>query len=121
MIGWGMNSFEEIYSVFQPAELISNYDKAHNTYLELAFDLGIPAASALVLAVVWVAWRCGIGFGTRGRDRELAALGVFVTVLLGFHSLFDFGLQIPAVACTYASMLGVAWAQSWSTRQFRND
>ena len=121
MIGWGMNSFEELYSVFQPAGLIGNYDKAHNTYLELAFDLGVPAAGALVLAVVWIAWQCAIGFGIRGRDRELAALGVFGTVLVGFHSLFDFGLQIPAVTCTYMSMLGVAWGQSWSTRQFRND
>lgn len=120
MIGWGMNSFEETYSVFQPAELTGNYDKVHSTYLELAFDLGIPAASALVLAVVWVTWRCAIGYGTRGRDRELAALGVFSTVLLGFHSLFDFGLQIPAVTCTYMAMLGVAWAQSWSTRQHRD-
>jgi O-antigen ligase len=121
MIGWGMNSFEEVYGVFQPVWLFGNYDKAHNTYLELAFDLGVPAASALVLAVIWIAWRCAIGFGTRGRDRELAGLGVFGTVLVGFHSLFDFGLQIPAVTCTYLAMLGIAWAQSWSSRQMRND
>jgi O-antigen ligase len=120
MIGWGMNSFEEVYSVFQPASVSGNYDRVHNTYLELAFDLGIPAASALVVAVAWIAWRCAIGFGTRGRDRELAALGVFGTVLVGFHSLFDFGLQTPAVTCTYMSILGVAWAQSWSTSQGRN-
>ena len=54
--------------MFQPASLVGNYDKAHNTYLELAFDLGIPAACTLVLAVIWVIWRCFIGFGTRGRD-----------------------------------------------------
>jgi O-antigen ligase len=121
MIGWGMNSYEELYSVFQPAGLIGNYDKAHNTYLELAFDFGIPAACALVLAVVWIVWRCFIGFATRGRDRELAALGVFGSVLVGFHSLFDFGLQVPAVTCTYLAILGVAWAQSWSSRQTKSD
>lgn len=121
MIGWGMNSFEELYSVFQPASMVGNYDKAHNTYLELAFDLGVPAASALVLAVIWIAWRCAIGFRTRGQDRELAGLGMYVTVLVGFHSLFDFGLQIPAVTCTYVPLLGVAWAQSWSKRQFKRD
>jgi O-antigen ligase len=121
MIGWGMNSFEALSSVFQPASLVGNYDKAHNTYLELAFDLGIPVAGALVLAVAWVIWRCSVGFGTRGRDRELAGLGVFGSVLVGFHSLFDFGLQIPAVTCTYVSMLGVAWAQSWSSRQLKNE
>ncbi len=120
-IGWGMNSFEEVYSVFQPLSMVGNYDKAHNTYLELAFDLGVPMAAALVLAVAWIAGRCSIGFATRGRDRELAALGVFGTVLVGSHSLLDFGLQIPAITCTYMSLLGVAWAQSWRTRPERSE
>jgi O-antigen ligase len=120
MLGWGMNSFAELYGVFQPIGLVSHYNQAHSLYLELAFDLGIPAACALVLAVMWIAGRCLIGFETRGRDRELAGLGVFATVLVGFHSIFDFSLQIPAVTCTYVSMLGLAWAQSWSTRSLLN-
>jgi O-antigen ligase len=116
MIGWGMNSFEKLYGVFQPPSLLEYYDKAHNTYLELAFDLGIPAAIALLLAILWIVGRCLKGFLTRGRNRELAGLGFFASVLAGFHALFDFSLQIPAMACTYFAILGVAWAQSWSTR-----
>lgn len=116
MTGWGMNSFEKLYGMFQPPELFNYFDKAHNTYLELAFDLGIPAAVTLVLAVAWIVARCLTGFMTRGRDRELAGLGVFATVLAGFHALFDFSLQIPGMTCTYCAILGVAWAQSWSSR-----
>ena len=120
LLGWGMNSFESLYYVFQPLSDPGFYDKAHNTYLELAFDLGVPAAAMLVLAVIWVVVRCLVGFFSRSRDRELAGLGFFAAILVGIHALFDFSLQIPAMACTYFAILGVAWSQSWSSRQERD-
>lgn len=120
LIGWGLNSFQASIGIIQPAALIGYYDKAHNTYLELAFDLGIPAAAALVAAVVWIVGRCLAGFFQRNRDAELAGVGFLVAVLAGFHALFDFGLQIPAMACTFFAILGIAWAQSWSGRPTRN-
>jgi O-antigen ligase len=116
-LGWGLGSFESLYSIFQPLPLaMETADKAHNTYLEAAIDLGIPFASLLVLAILIVVARCLFGFHDRGRDRELAGLGFFVSVLAGIHALFDFHLQIPGMACVYAAVLGVAWTQSWSTR-----
>lgn len=120
LLGWGMNSFESLYYVFQPVSDPGFYDKAHNTYLELAFDLGIPAAAMLVLAVAWVIVRCLVGYFARSRDRELAGLGFFAAVLVAVHALFDFSLQIPAMACTFSAILGVAWSQSWSSRVDRD-
>ena len=116
LTGWGMNSFEKLYSVFQPPSLPDYYDKVHNTYLELAFDLGVPMALALIVAVAWIVGQCAVGFVNRRRDRELAGLGVFATALVGFHSLFDFSLQVPAVACCYFAILGIAWTQSGSSQ-----
>jgi O-antigen ligase len=116
VVGWGMNSFERLYSVFQPITLPEFYDKAHNTCLELAFDLGIPAAAMLVLAVIWIVVRCLVGFFTRRRDRELAGLGFLAAVLVGVHSLFDFSMQIPGMACVFFAILGVSWSQAWSSQ-----
>lgn len=116
LLGWGMNSFEDLYAAFQPASEPGVYDKVHNTYLELAFDFGIPAAIMLLLAVAWVIARCLVGFFSRSRDRELAGLGFFAAILVAVHALFDFSLQIPGMACTFFAILGVAWSQSWSTR-----
>jgi O-antigen ligase len=116
LLGWGLNCFADLYPVFQPASLTLLFDKAHNTYLELALDLGIPAALAVVLAVATIAARCAKGFASRSRDRELAMLGVSATVLVGVHALADFSLQIPGMACTYFALLGLAWNQSWSSR-----
>jgi O-antigen ligase len=117
MTGWGMGSFGQIFGFFQPVTDSAYFYSAHCTYLELAFDLGVPAACALLLAVAWIVSRCIVGFATRGRNRELAGLGVLATVLAGFHALFDFSLEIPAFASTYFAILGVAWAQSWSSEQ----
>jgi O-antigen ligase len=116
LLGWGTNSFESLYTTFQPVAEAGFYDKAHNTYLELAFDLGIPVAAMLVLAVVWITARCLVGFFSRSRDRELAGLGFFASILAGVHALFDFSLQIPGMACMFFAILGVAWSQSWSSR-----
>jgi O-antigen ligase len=115
--GWGANSFASLYSVFQPVELSEVSDKAHNTYLELAFDLGIPMAVALVGAVVWIVVRCLRGVAERRKMRELSALGFCASVAVGVHALFDFSLQIPGFVVVYAAVLGAAWAQSWSSRR----
>jgi hypothetical protein len=117
LLGWGMNSFQSLYGVFQPTVLSDVFDKAHNTYLELAMDLGVPVAAALVLAVVWIAVRCLRGLSERHQDRELAGLGFCVAITVGIHALFDFSLQIPGVVVVFAALLGAAWAQSWSSRR----
>jgi O-antigen ligase len=99
--------------------MLYDYDKAHNTYLELASEYGIPTAVALVAAVTWVTIRCFQGSRERHRDQELSVVGFCASVVVGVHSLFDFSVEIPAVAATYAALLRVAWSQSFSSRAKR--
>jgi hypothetical protein len=40
-----------------------------------------------------------------------------VTILIGFHALFDFSIQIPAVAMTYSFLMGIACAGSSRRKQ----
>lgn len=111
--GWGLGSFEPLYSAFQPASLYLQFDKAHNTYLENALDLGIPISLTLLLAIASPAIRCARGLYERRRDTQFAAAAVGSSVLLAVHSIVDFGIQIPAIAVTYSAILGIGWAQSW--------
>jgi O-antigen ligase len=115
--GWGLGSFEGVYSLLQPPTEPAFYERAHNTYLELMLELGIPFGLTLPLIALWLTGRCAMGFRERARSHEFAALAVSATVLVGVHSLVDFSLQIPAVAILYAAILGIGWAQSWSTRR----
>jgi len=118
-LGTGYGTFESAFPMYREGSLhryvAPKVDKAHNTYLETAIELGIPAASALILAVAGVALVCLLGVRRRRRDILFPAIGFAATVLVGVHSVFDFSLQIPAIAVTYAAILGAACAQAWPT------
>lgn len=114
--GWGLGSFAVFYSIFQPSELKLSYDKAHNAYLESAADLGLPASLLLLAIIIVVAAQCLRGLFTRRRNLQYSAAAVGISILVGLHSLVDFGIQMPATAFTFSALLGVGWAQSWSSR-----
>jgi O-antigen ligase len=116
--GWGLGSFAGVYSLLQPIDLANKFfDLAHNTYLELAVELGVPFGAVLPLIVLSIGGRCAVGLRERSRHRELPALAIAATALVGVHALVDFSIQMPAVALTFAAILGVGWAQSWSSRR----
>lgn len=115
--GWGLGSFPALYSLLQPSTLNLSFDKAHNTYLELVTDLGIPFGLILPAIIFWLVGRCAIGLRERAHRKEMPLLAISAAVLVGVHSIFDFSLQIPAVAVVFAAILGIGWAQSWSTRR----
>jgi O-antigen ligase len=116
-LGTGFGTFEESFALQRDERLDGGWDKAHNTYLENAFELGIPAAVLLTAACLALLWRCLVGLRVRRRSGIYPAVGIAATVLVGCHSLVDFGLQIPAIAATYALIMGIAVAQSWPRAQ----
>ncbi len=117
--GSGYGSFSQAFMMFRDMRLpgASVFLEAHNTYLELAAEIGIPAAAQLVFAVLWCVGLCLVGIFRRRRDVIYPIVAVAASVLVGLHALVDFSLQIPAVAALYAAILGLGVAQSWSTEQ----
>lgn len=117
--GFGYGSFDRMFSVYRGAEAFSpwhHWDKAHNSYIELVFELGIPAGAALFVLVG--ALLATVLANVLQRDRphmiSFVALAASATVL--FHAMVDFSLQIQAVAITYWAIVGAGLAQSWSRR-----
>jgi O-antigen ligase len=115
VLGFGYGTFASSYLLYDPLESGVLYDRAHNTWLENAFELGVPAALALYLALGGLALTCLKGVRRRHRDWVFPATGVAASVLVGLHATLDFSLQIPAVAILYACIMGVACAQSYSS------
>jgi O-antigen ligase len=113
LLGTGLGSFAEIFPLYQQPDIPGNWHEAHNTYLELALELGVPGTLLLALGTVVAALLCLRGAFRRRRDALYPALAVAATILIGSHALVDFSLQIPAVATTYAFLLGLGYAQSW--------
>lgn len=114
LTGTGFGTYELAIELYrgQDARVFSIWEKAHNSYLESTMELGIPAALSLHLSLLVLAVICLRGVRARRRGRSFPALGVAATLLVGLHALVDFSLQIPAVALTYAFIMGLAIAQS---------
>lgn len=115
-LGVGYGTYEDMFRTIRSPEMPGRFIKAHNTYLENALELGIPAAGTLVLSVALLAVRALKGLR---RQRSLFVYGWMAfcaTLLVGIHALVDFSLQIPAVAATFAAILAVGCSQSWSSR-----
>jgi len=115
VLGFGYGTFADSFRLYDQNEAPVHYDRAHNTWLENAFELGIPAAILLFAALLGITLTCWRGVHRRHRDWVYPAAGVGVSVLVGVHALVDFSLQIPAVAMLYALVMGVACAQSYSS------
>ena len=114
-LGFGYGTFKQAYRLYHYDEIPGIYHKAHNTYLENIFTLGLPAAGSLFLSILVIAITLLKGIIRRRRDWIYPAIGFAVTLQVAIHSLVDFSLQIPAVAITYAAITGVATAQSFSS------
>jgi O-antigen ligase len=114
--GSGYGSFGQAFLMYRDQRLSAPffYQQAHNTYLELAAELGIPAAALLIFAVLWCFLLCLIGVFRRQRAQIYPIVAASATIVVGVHALMDFSLQIPAVAAVYSALLAMGVAQSWS-------
>lgn len=115
-LGVGYGTFEDYFRTLRSPEMFGRFIKAHNTYLENALELGIPAAASLVLAIALLALRALSGLRRQRSAFVYGWMAFCATVLVGSHALVDFSLQIPAVAVTFATILAVGCSQSWSSR-----
>lgn len=119
-LGHGLGTFGELFRSYRDdrfAWTAPAYREAHSTYLELAAELGLPAAALLILVVAAIAGLCLVGAARRRRARIYPCVGFAAAMLVGLQALFDFAIQIPAVAMTFATLAGIGFAQSYRTAE----
>lgn len=121
LTGSGLGTFSDVYPIFRDTRLPSGppWQDAHNTYLENAMELGLPAAALLFVSIASMGELCLFGLIRRRRAKIFAAVGLAVLTLVSAHALVDFSLEIPAVAATFCFLMGLACAQSFSSRNRR--
>ena len=118
-VGAGYGTFEVSFPMVRDATITSPslYDKAHNSYLEFAFEAGVPALALMIGLLGGLVALCLHGIRKRRETRLFSCIGVAAAALVASHAAVDFSIQIPAVAVTFAALLGVASAQSLRRRQ----
>ena len=114
LLGTGLGSFPSVFPVYHPADVPGFWDKAHNTYLEIAAEMGLPFA--VLLAVFWISLFIVLmrGYVSRRQRFVYPATGASVWLLASLHSLVDFPLQIPGHALVVAVIIGICLGQSES-------
>ncbi len=114
LLGTGLGSFPATFQQYRPNDVSSDniIDKAHNSYLEFAAEMGLPAFLVLMAALGWVGYQLYCGMRDRRERYVIPTLGLAVWLLGGLYSLVDFPLQIPGLAALYVAILVVCVSQS---------
>lgn len=114
MTGYGGGAFSLFFPAFfgPPLNLVGFWDKAHNTYLALFSELGIPAGALLIIASAMLFGRIlwSQVTGTTLSPARLAAIGTILTCAV--HSLVDFSLEIQANSFLFVAVIALGLAAS---------
>ena len=108
--GCGLGAYERGLYRYQTVAPVNTIDFAHNDYLQIIAELGMPGSLLVLVLAGWIAMRAlaVVLWRRDGRNWELA-IGLFASlVALGLHSLADFNLYIPSNALAFAWISGVA-------------
>ncbi len=108
--GFGLGTFEKIFSSYRDDTVTVWFKRAHSDYLELTLTAGIPATLLLLLVffTLIVYLICRLSTGTK--YSSFIALGITSSIQLAIHSLVDFPLQIPAVSFFWCAILAASIA-----------
>jgi O-antigen ligase len=111
LTGAGAGTYYTVFPHYSAGELNGDYfTHAHNDYVELAGDLGLPAAGGLALFLLLVMAR-GIVLVKQSDSRLHSGIG-FSVLMAGtwvlVHSAADFNLYIPANSFTLMAVLALS-------------
>ena len=118
LTGYGGGTYEDAFRAVKgdPISPDLTFDAAHDLYLELAAELGIPAAIAVVLSVLLLAGTTALA-AVRRENWMIPTASAAVVLAGGVHSLVDFSLQIPAIVMMMLLILALGFAQSRPLQQ----
>jgi O-antigen ligase len=108
-VGSGFGTFEAVYRLFEPASALTTFfaNHAHNDWLELLLEGGLPAALLLIAGTAWLgitgyrAWRRGSG-ELHGLDRALRQGASISILVIALHSLVAYPMRTPAISVLFA-------------------
>jgi O-antigen ligase len=115
-VGWGQFNFAWTLTPFawRPAGLVDN---AHDLPLQLAAELGIPAAMAIFGLLLWSVWRALQRVrALEGAPATAGRCALMIVLVIGLHSLLEYPLWyayllFPA-AWAWGLLLGTGCARS---------
>ena len=117
--GSGIGTFGDVYRMFEDPALVSTtyINHAHNDYLEILLETGLPGALAVALFVAW--WiRRSLQLWTAERRSYFALAASLSVGIVLIHSLVDYPLRTAAVSVLFGLSVALMarssslWARS---------
>ncbi|HEY0956794.1 MAG TPA: Wzy polymerase domain-containing protein [Roseateles sp.] len=124
-VGWGEFNFAWSLTPF-PTRPIAFFDHTHNLPSQLAVELGLPWAGAVLLLLGWALWQAWRGaWKATGDDAPLRRAALMLVLTIGLHSLLEYplwyayfllpacfavGLALPADGSSHAKTSTSPWA-----------
>jgi O-antigen ligase len=123
-VGAGFGSFVSVYRMHERTELLSNsyLNHAHNDYLELLIEGGLPAMLLLGVFAAWylaAVWRLRAGPEDGSTSGLFGRLGAIIIAVLAAASVVDYPLRTPALSVWFA--VACCWLAQGATSARRAD
>jgi O-antigen ligase len=104
-LGSGLGTFPHVYRTYSdPYRAMAEYvNHAHNDYLEVALEMGLPG---LLLVALFIAWWVRRSFAVWTGEPKDAALASAASVIIGvvlLHSIVDYPIRTSAIAAVFAA------------------
>lgn len=90
-VGWGEFNFAWSLTPF-PTRPIAFFDHTHNLPSQLAVELGLPWAGAVLGLLGWALWKAWRGAARAGEDAALRRAALMIVLTIALHSLLEYPL-----------------------------
>jgi O-antigen ligase len=122
LLGTGLGTFPWSFTDVRPAGLVNRWREAHNDWLQIVTELGLPVLLPLLWGLTALFRRGLLSFRTTSSrlcaGTVLGALGGIVAILV--HSVSDFNIQITSNGVLFACLAGLAMGRySWARNSER--
>lgn len=117
LTGWGFGTFQQAYRRYEDANAVDRFyiNHAHNDYVEIAVEGGIPALLLVAIFMLWWAAQAWSAWKSPGAMIEQKAASIASAAIL-LHSLFDFPLRTSAISASLALCLALLAGACGATR-----
>jgi O-antigen ligase len=119
--GSGVGTFKTIYPMYEDHDTLTTtyVNHAHNDYLEIALETGLPGLLLLALVLLWWARRALVIWRADEPDHFARAATIASAAIIA-HSIVDYPLRTAAISAVFAVCLALmAEARPWVRQRDR--
>ena len=106
-VGWGEFNFAWSLTPF-PARAIAFFDHTHNLPSQLAVELGLPWAGAVLALLCWALWQSWRAAARDDDEAPLRRAALMVVLAIALHSLLEYPLWYAYFLLPACFALGLA-------------